>query len=81
MPGLGYPLPMTDRPTPRRGPETEQRSEHEERDELERIADRTSARVQPDDPYTEPPNSTVDDWLGQRVERDAEQLEGDDTDA
>jgi hypothetical protein len=23
-------------------------------------------------PYEEPPNSTVDDWLGQRVERDAE---------
>jgi hypothetical protein len=25
-----------------------------------------------DDPYTEPPNSTVDDWLGQSVERDRE---------
>ncbi|MEZ5237004.1 MAG: hypothetical protein AB7O92_11230 [Acidimicrobiia bacterium] len=22
------------------------------------------------DPYQEPPNSTVDDWLGQRVQRD-----------
>jgi hypothetical protein len=24
------------------------------------------------DPFLEPSNSTVDDWLGQRVERDAE---------
>ena len=25
-----------------------------------------------DDPYVEPPNSTVDDWLGQSAERDRE---------
>jgi len=25
-----------------------------------------------DDPYTEPENSTVENWHGQRVERDAE---------
>ena len=25
-----------------------------------------------DDPYTEGPNSTVDDWLGQKVEQDSE---------
>ena len=25
-----------------------------------------------EDPYVEPPNSTVDDWLGQRVARDEE---------
>lgn len=61
---------MTDRPTPDR--ESDQR---DDRDALEQIADRTSERVQPDDPYTEPPNSTVDDWFGQRVERDAEQLD------
>jgi len=28
-----------------------------------------------DDPYTEGPNSTVDDWLGQKVERDAERAD------
>jgi hypothetical protein len=28
-----------------------------------------------DDAYVEPPNSTVDDWLGQRVERDTELAE------
>lgn len=27
------------------------------------------------DPYVEPPNSTVDDWLGQRVQRDEELAE------
>ena len=27
------------------------------------------------DPYTEPPNSTVDDWIGQSVQRDAELAE------
>lgn len=27
------------------------------------------------DPYQEPPNSTVDDWLGQRVGRDRELAE------
>jgi hypothetical protein len=32
----------------------------------------TTAEVQPPDPYTEPPNSTVDDWFGQEAERDAE---------
>lgn len=27
------------------------------------------------DAYTEPDNSTVDDWMGQRVERDTERAE------
>jgi hypothetical protein len=27
------------------------------------------------DQITEPPNSTVDDWIGQRVERDVERAE------
>ena len=62
---------MTDRPTPER----ESAEDRDDRDELEQIADRTSERIQPDDPYTEPPNSTVDDWFGQRVEHDAEQLD------
>ena len=38
---------------------------------------------QPDDPYKEPENSTVDDWHGQKVDRDAEKAEpaeDDDTD-
>jgi hypothetical protein len=35
----------------------------------------TTAEVQPPDPYTEPPNSTVDDWLGQQVNRDAEAVD------
>lgn len=39
------------------------------------IAEETSHRVQPDDPYTEPPDSTVDDWLGQRVDAEMESLE------
>ncbi len=29
----------------------------------------------PDNEIKEPPNSTVDDWLGQRVERDADNAE------
>lgn len=74
---------MTDRPTPDRASATDRTSvpndQPDDRDELEQVADRTSERIQPDDPYTEPPNSTVDDWFGQRVERDAERL--DDTDA
>jgi hypothetical protein len=41
-----------------------------EHDDLQKTAEETSRRIQPDDPYTEPPNSTVDDWLGQRVDRD-----------
>ncbi|MBI5090475.1 MAG: hypothetical protein HZB15_16895 [Actinobacteria bacterium] len=48
--------------------------------ELEDIADQTSQEVQPDDPYVEPPNSTVDDWFGQRVQRDADRLSGETTD-
>ena len=37
---------------------------------------------QPDDPYKEPDNSTVDDWHGQKVDRDAETAEkaGDEAD-
>lgn len=31
----------------------------------------TTAEVQPPDPYTEPPNSTVGDWFGQEADRDA----------
>lgn len=38
----------------------------------QKVAEETSRRIQPDDPYTEPPNSTVDDWLGQRVAREME---------
>ena len=49
--------------------------------ELHRIAEATSKRIQPEDPMTEPPNSTVDDWFGQRVERDAEAVEQRDPDA
>lgn len=48
-----------------------------EPDDPKTVARRTSHDVQPDDPYTEPPNSTVDDWFGQRVERDAESLAAD----
>ena len=29
----------------------------------------------PDDQITEPENSTVDDWIGQRVQRDEERAE------
>lgn len=34
-------------------------------------------REQPggNDPYQEPENATVDDWMGQRVERDTERAE------
>jgi hypothetical protein len=35
----------------------------------------TTKKVQPDDPYTEPPNSTVDDWLGQKVAEDLERAD------
>ena len=47
-------------------------------------------REQPggNDPYEEPENATVDDWMGQRVERDSERAEelleetrGDETEA
>jgi hypothetical protein len=41
------------------------------------IAEQTSKEVQPPDPYIEPPNSTVDDWFGQRVERDTERATAD----
>jgi hypothetical protein len=42
------------------------------RSDVQKAAEETSRRVQPSDPYTEPPNSTVDDWLGQRVAADME---------
>jgi hypothetical protein len=44
-------------------------------DELHRIAEETSRTIQPPDPYTEPPNSTVDDWFGQRVAADEERVD------
>jgi len=34
-----------------------------------------SAQPATDDPYTEGPNSTVDDWLGQTVQRDSERAD------
>jgi hypothetical protein len=34
--------------------------------------DRRDEAQRKEDPFLEPENSTVDDWLGQRVERDAE---------
>lgn len=43
--------------------------------ELTRVAHATSERVQPSDPYTEPPDSTVDDWFGQRVQHDADRID------
>jgi hypothetical protein len=43
-------------------------------DDVQEIAEHTSKVVQPDDPMTEPPNSTVDDWFGQRVQADADRL-------
>lgn len=52
---------------------TQDRDEREQ--ELHETAERTSKRIQPDDPYTEPPNSTVDDWFGQRVEHDMERAD------
>jgi hypothetical protein len=58
-----------------RDPHTTDDQHDRDRASLEQIADRTSERVQPDDPFTEPPNSTVDDWLGQRVDRDAERID------
>lgn len=51
-------------------------TEKHERD-LHEVAQETSRRIQPHDPYTEPPNSTVDDWFGQRVARDMEAAERD----
>ncbi|MCB1000870.1 MAG: hypothetical protein R2713_09260 [Ilumatobacteraceae bacterium] len=45
--------------------------------DLDAIARRTSHEVQPEDPYTEPPNSTVDDWFGQRADQEAESMGGD----
>ena len=44
------------------------------------IADQTTEEVQPEDPYVEPPNSTVDDWFGQRVQHDADRAGADDSD-
>jgi hypothetical protein len=44
--------------------------------DAQQIAERTSKTVQPDDPFVEPPNSTVDDWFGQRVQDDADRLDG-----
>jgi hypothetical protein len=44
-------------------------------DDVQDVAEATSERIQPPDPYTEPPNSTVDDWFGQRVQRDADNAE------
>ena len=32
-------------------------------------------KVMPDEQITEPENSTVDDWVGQRVQRDEERAE------
>lgn len=39
------------------------------------VAERTSKIVQPSNPRVEPPNSTVDDWFGQRVQHDADLLD------
>lgn len=36
------------------------------------MTDRPKPLDHTDDPYQEPSNSTVDDWLGQRVQRDEE---------
>ena len=36
---------------------------------------------QPDDPYKEPDNSTVDDWHGQKVDRLKDEAEQADADA
>ncbi|MFN8023031.1 MAG: hypothetical protein U0Q03_16010 [Acidimicrobiales bacterium] len=47
----------------------------DDRQDAQAIAERTSKEIQPDDPMTEPPNSTVDDWFGQRVQADADQLD------
>ena len=44
-------------------------------DDAQEIAEKTSKTVQPDDPMREPPNSTVDDWFGQRVQADADRLD------
>jgi hypothetical protein len=35
----------------------------------------TTGQPATDDPYTEGPNSTVDDWLGQKVQRDSERAD------
>ena len=35
----------------------------------------TTAEVQPPDPFTEPPNSTVGDWFGQEADRDEKAAE------
>ena len=43
--------------------------------DAQRIAEETSKEIQPDDPMHEPPNSTVDDWFGQRVQADADRLD------
>lgn len=41
-------------------------------EELEEHAAELGRQVEtPGDPYLEPPNSTVDDWFGQSVERDS----------
>jgi hypothetical protein len=36
---------------------------------------RTTGEPATDDPYQEGPNSTVDDWLGQQVQRDSERVD------
>jgi hypothetical protein len=36
------------------------------------MSDPSTTDPQPDDPYVEPANSTVDDWHGQEVQRDIE---------
>lgn len=82
-PAAADPTPSTDTSDDRTRPDDRTPSEggprggrpEGERDALEQVADRTSERIQPEDPYTEPPNSTVDDWFGQRVEHDAELLD------
>lgn len=43
--------------------------------DAQQVANETSEEIQPENAYVEPPNSTVDDWFGQRVQRDADRLE------
>jgi hypothetical protein len=39
------------------------------------MADKKTARKREQDDVTEPSNSTVDDWLGQQVNRDDEEID------
>jgi hypothetical protein len=39
------------------------------------MADKKTARKREQDEVSEPSNSTVDDWLGQQVNRDEEEIE------